>query len=131
MSVNIRFEKDDLFRNVYFQHGTSLYKARQFADWLKNYTDAVITVVSVTETKVQTLGSIGSGPYASVDLYAKSLIRDDDGKTHEIIVPAPISNIFDTEQLIKTEFGEAYAARYSTLAGKTFTFTRGALCGVT
>jgi hypothetical protein len=130
MSVGIRFEKNERRNIVYFSHGgQTLANAQAFSNWLVAYSLAAITKVAATQATL-VAGSAGSGDYGSVHLYAKVLMRSaGDKKIYAVIIPAPVSSIFTADQEVTEEFGIECAARYSILAGATFTFVSGALMG--
>lgn len=130
MSVCLRFEKNDHRKLVYFSHGgETLANAQAFASWLGDYSLAALTKVSATESTLVS-GYPGSGTYGSVDVYAKVLMRSaEDSKVYAVIIPAPVSSIFNEDQEVTEDFGIACASHYSTMAGITFTFISGALMG--
>jgi hypothetical protein len=131
MSVSIRFEKDEKRTIVYFSHGgQNLFNAKTFAAWLGGYSLAKITKVGATQADIITDTTERSGDYGSVQLYAQVMIRSAaDGKRYAVMCPAPDSSIFDENQEVTPEFGILCANKYSIMAGVTFTFLEGALCG--
>jgi hypothetical protein len=120
----------------YLTHGESLNAIEVYAVAIASYSYAAIVSVSYTEGKdIDDLPAQGTGDYADIRLIAKIFLRDNDTqKLYCAVIRAPKASMFDDTKnglQVKKTVGDAIATKYSQLAGQTFTFEYGALCGST
>lgn len=130
MAVHLLFRKREEVSLIYVPFGESLSRAKNFAAGLVKYTTASMPHVWATVR-----GSLSveekSGDIQDLNLYAHVFFRRvRDGKLYALKIPAPNYNeIFNDDQEVPANIGNALAALYSTLAGETFTFHCGSLVG--
>ena len=111
-------------------HGGVLADAISFADFLSQYSCVQIDHVAVSQEQDVEIGTFSQGAYDNIGFYARLKLRESvSEKLFDLDVYAPADSMFDTDQQVKTEVGDAIAAEYSAYTRLTFTFERGALCG--
>lgn len=130
-STSIKFVLGTDKHLAYYAHGTSLSRIKNFAYAIQPFTNAEIRHVAVTIGDDMTIPAKG-GAIETVELFAKLLIKHPaSGKTYGIIIPAPVLSMFDEGNEVLSSVGEQITNYYEALAGETFVFTSGALCGAT
>lgn len=128
--ISIEFEKDGKRMTVYSPFGTGdLNAARNFAEYLQDYTLGKITKVSATTIHVYMNNQERTGDFGNVFLYAHLWFVDGNNKKWGMKLPAPDESVFEEDNSVKVSFGESVATRFSNLAGEALIFVEGWLCG--
>jgi hypothetical protein len=128
--ISIEFEKNGKWHTVYSPFGSGdLNAARNFADYLADYTLAKVTKVSATQIHLYLDGQERNGDFGNVGLYAHLWFKDGDNKKWGLKLPAPDDSIFNDDNSVKESFGNQVAARFSNLAGEALIYEEGWLCG--
>jgi len=132
MAGTITFKKGHDVSIPYLSHGPSLSAIQTYASQLLPYTTARITEVTVTFREFLE-NTEKPGEYGSTDLYAQIFIKDiENDKKFAIILPAPISSIFENTghgYRVNQGMGELLTSYYAQLSGLQLEFDEGWLCG--
>lgn len=128
MSAVIQFGKNYLRDLCYLSHGASLAALETYVTQLHAYSNAEITYISVTQAKSLELPE-NVGDYETLSMQAKILLRDNDGKLWGVMIPAPISSMFEEVEneglRVKQAVGEQIASYYAQFSGLAVTFEEG------
>lgn len=128
--ISIEFEKSGKWHTVYSPFGNGdLNAARNFAEWLQDYTLAKINKVSATQIHLYTDAQERSGDFGNVFLYAHLWFVDGDNKKWALKLPAPDDSIFNDDNSVKETFGNDVSVRLSNLAGEALIYVEGWLAG--
>ena len=130
MAIDIAFRKgeEEVFSHLLF--GTNVSRAKTFVNAIAKYTTADISHVwTIVRSDVSIPEK--SGDIQSLDLYAHLFFRRaKDNKLYSFKIHAPsYSELFNDDQEVPTDIGNAIAGYYSALAGEIFSFHFGALAG--
>lgn len=130
MGTHILLRKGEEDALIYIPFGESLSKAKNFVNAIAKYTNASIPHVWATVHGTLSIAE-KTGDTQSLNLYAHLFFkRVSDNKLYALKIHAPnYDEIFNDDQEVPVETGDAIASYYSTLAGETFTFHYGALAG--
>jgi hypothetical protein len=128
--MSLQFEKDGKRTVVYSEFGNGdLNSARNFAEWLQDYSLAKLNKVSATSIYLYMDAQERSGDFGNVFLHAFLWFRDGEGKKWGLKIPAPDDSIFNDDNSVKDSFGEQAAIHYSNFAGEALIFVEGWLAG--
>lgn len=140
MSNSITYYMHQIEIDVFSPFGKDLTAVETFANTLKAYTAAQIQEVSYTQgSQLLLSGTVAEADAYPLRTYAKILMkRAADGKTYGLLIYAPKKDMFEVQYSeekskykVKEAIGIALAAEFSTMAGETFTYSRGWLYGET